>query len=86
MGKPAPPRPRSPLALHLLDDLLGRELFQAVPQGLEAVVAEVFVQVGRVDLAAILGGHVLLRSKERADRPVADVDRAIDRRGPASRR
>ena len=79
-GKTGPAAAPQPARLHLLDDLLRRELFQAMPQGLEAVVAEIFVQVGRIDLAAILRGHVLLRAKERADRPVADVDRAIDHR------
>ena len=45
-------------------------------QGLEAVVTEIFVEIRGIDLAAILGGHVPLRPEERADRPVANVDRA----------
>ena len=79
-GKAGPAAAPQPARPDLLDDLLGRELFQAVPQGLETVVADVLVQVGRIDLAAILGGHVPLRAKERADRPIADVDRAVGHR------
>ncbi len=79
-GKTGPAAAPQPAGPDLLDDLLGREVFQAVPQGLEAVVADILVQVGRIDLAAVLGGHVPLRAKERADRPVADVDRAVGHR------
>ncbi len=59
----------------------GESSLQAVPQGLEAVVAEVFVQVDRVELAAVLGGQVLLRAEERADRRVAHVDGVARRSG-----
>ena len=80
VGKPAPPRPRSPLACIVFDDLMRRELFQAAAQGDEAVVPQVFVQIERIDLAAMLGGQVLLRPEERADRPVAGVDGVPSRR------
>ena len=58
----------------------GRKLLQAMPQGLEARRGEVLVQIGRIDLAAIFRGHVLLRPQERTDRPVANVDRSIGHR------
>ena len=51
-----------------------------MPEGLQAVVMDILVQVGRIDLAAILGGHVPLRPKERADRSVAHVDRPLGHR------
>ena len=41
---------------------------EAASQGRETVVAQVLVEVERIDLAAVLGGQVLLRTEERADR------------------
>ena len=72
--KARPAAAAQPALLNRLDDLLGRELFQAAPQGHEAVVPQIFVQIDRIELAAVLRGQVLLRPEERADRAVADVD------------
>ena len=73
-GKAGPAAAAQPALLDLLDDLLGRELFQAAAQGREAVVPQIFVQIDRIELAAVFGGQVQLRPEERAHRAVADVD------------
>ena len=57
-----------------IDDLLRREFFQAAAQGFKAVVAQVFVEIRRIDLAAVFGGHVFLPAEECTDRRIADVD------------
>ena len=78
--KARPAAAAQPARLDLLDDLMRRELFQAAAQRREAVVPQVFVQIERIDLAAMLGGQVLLRPEKRADRPVAGVDGVPGRR------
>ena len=67
-GNPAPPRPRSPLAAISSMIRSGASSSRQRLERLEAVVAQVLVQVGRVELAAVLGGQVPLRAEERADR------------------
>ena len=82
-GKTGPAASSQAAHLDLFDQLVGRSFFEAVLQRIEAAVSQVFVQVGRIDLPAILGGQMLLTAEERTNRPVADVDRmARDRVTP----
>ena len=58
----------------------GRQPLQAMPQGLKAFAAQILVEVRRGQLSAILRGHVPLAAEERADLPVADVERVPQQR------
>ena len=51
-----------------------------MPQGLKAVVAQIFVEIRRGKLPAILRGHAPLAAEERADLLVADVERVPQHR------
>ncbi len=65
VGKPPPPRPRSPLAVTVLDHGLRRHLPEHLGQGGVAVAHDVGVDVGRVDLPAVAQHHVHLAGEER---------------------
>ena len=53
VGNPAPPRPRRPEAVDLGDDLLGRHLRQGLAHRLVAVEGDVFLDLFRIDPAAV---------------------------------
>ncbi len=55
---------------------------QAFSQRLEPAPAGVFIRVGRVHHAAVLGGHVNLRAEKRSHRRVAHLDAEIHHRLP----
>ena len=74
VGKPAPPRPRRPLASHFVDDLLGRKPFQAMRAGPGTRRAA----GTRPDRSDRSGRSTrwpgAVAAQESADRCVADVD------------
>ena len=78
LGAGREPRASAPAeagVCHRVDDRLGLELCDTLPEGSEAVVGDVVVDVHRPHGAVELRGDVLLRTQESAQRPVAHVDR-----------
>ena len=51
-----------------------------MPQGLKTFAAQIFVEIGRSELAAILGGHMSLAAQKRGDLRVAHVERVPQQR------
>ena len=73
--KPGPAPAAKAADLDLLDHGLRRKLLDRLLQALEAAVALVLVQVGRVDVAAMLRRDVNLPAQEIGDRLIPHVDR-----------
>ena len=65
VGKPPPPRPRSPLASTVVADLLGRLPRERAGEGPVAAAGDVFVDARRVDEAAVGQHPAGLRGEER---------------------
>ena len=66
-GEPGPAPPAQAAGANLFDDLVRVQFRKAAPQGDETVVPQVFVQVERIDLAAVFGGQMFLRTEKRTD-------------------
>ena len=65
-----------PAALDLRDDLLGREL-AALPESLESVALQVFIEVEWVEVSVVLRSDMLLTIEKRGYRRVAQFDHAL---------